>query len=243
MVAIKPNIPLEDFFVCDLDSNIWTKIEAPNGPAARYYHSGVVCNNKLYIFGGAKTNKIYYNDLHTFDFETNTWSLIELEAESVPSPRAGQVIFILNNKLFLYGGFGEDGGYLYFTDMFSLNLENPVKWDLVEKQEGSTLPCTGRPLSGVVMDNKFYIFGGYDGKVPQGKLICFNPQYNLWSPIALAFAIAENTLSSVPMASSQWFDPTPRYGHACVINKKLITIFGGSGSLFLGDVFQIDTEV
>jgi len=240
MVAIKPNIPLEDFFVCDLDSKIWTKIEAPNSPSARYYHSGVVYNNKLYIFGGAKTNKIYNNDLHTFDFETKTWSLIELE--SLPSSRAGQIIFILNNKLFLYGGFGEDGGYVYCTDMFSLNLENPVKWELVQVQEGSTLPCTGRPLSGVTLEDKLYIFGGYDGKVPQGKLIRFYPQSNLWSPITLSFGIAENTVSSVPMASSQWFEPTPRYGHACVVHKKIITIFGGSGSLFLGDVIQIDTE-
>jgi hypothetical protein len=37
--------------------------------------------------------------------------------------------------------------------------------------------------------------------------------------------------------------PVPRYGHIMVINDVgLITIFGGSGSMYLNDVFQIDTQ-
>jgi hypothetical protein len=36
--------------------------------------------------------------------------------------------------------------------------------------------------------------------------------------------------------------PTPRYGHAMVMNEGVITIFGGSGSMYLNDVLQIDTE-
>jgi len=158
-----------------------------------------------------------------------------------PQTRAGHAIFITSNKLYLYGGFGGEGGYTNRTDMFYLDLENPTKWHLVDVQEGSTLPGTGRPLSGVVMDDKFYIFGGYDGKKPQGKLICFHHSFNIWHPVDIAFSMADE-VEKVPMSSYQWYDPTPRYGHSTVVDKKIITICAGSGSLFLDDVFQIDVE-
>lgn len=40
---------------------------------------------------------------------------------------------------------------------------------------------------------------------------------------------------------SKGMTPTPRYGHTIVIDENgVITIFGGSGSMYLDDVFQID---
>jgi len=230
---------LGDFFVFDLDSNIWSQLEIPNGPPPRYGHSGFVFNDKLFIFGGAKTNKIYYNDLWTYDFESKTWTLINLDPESLPLPRAGHASFVINKQFFIYGGYGEDGGYTHWQDMFSISLDNPVRWHLHELSPSSTLPCTGRQLSAVVMDSKAYIFGGYDGKLPQGSLYCFNPNYHLWSVVPLSFVISEET-TNIQFASSKWHEPIPRYGHSSIVHDRIITIFGGSGSLFLSEVMQID---
>jgi len=37
-------------------------------------------------------------------------------------------------------------------------------------------------------------------------------------------------------------NPIPRYGHSMVLDSDgILTIFAGSGSMYLNDVFQIDT--
>jgi len=233
---------LGDFYSYDFSSGQWFKIDLPNSPTPRFAHSSAVHGNKLYIFGGSKTNKIYFNDLHVFDLDTRTWSLIDI-VEPLPKPRAGQIVFVISNKLYLYGGYGDDGGYTYLEDMYYLELENPQKkWIPLLLQEGSENPKTGRQLSCILVDEKCFVFGGYNGKVPQGTLHCFEPNVNMWSVIKLALSFPDD-IKTVPLESSKWCDPIPRYGHSTIVDdKKNIIIFGGTGSLFLNDVFIIDAE-
>jgi len=238
--------PLEDFHYYDFETNRWHKLETNGGPSARYFHSSAIHNGKLYIFGGQSNKKVFYNDFYVYDLERNVWQKIELtpsEQHPLPLPRAGHITFVIQNRLYLFGGFGDDGGFSYRDDMFYLDLDKLDHWVTVELHEGSNTPKSGRCLSCVILGDKCYAFGGYDGKVPQRTFHCFEPELNLWSVIKLALGVPDD-VTSLPMGSSQWYDPTPRYGHSTVLDdKKNIIIYAGSGSMFLGDIMLIDTDV
>jgi len=236
--------PIGDFFCYDLDKKHWIKLESTGGPSARYYHSSSIHNGKLYIFGGCENKKVFHNDLYCFDLESNHWKKIDLSPDHpLPLPRGGHITFVIKNRLYLFGGFGEDGGYSYRDDMFYLDLEKMDHWVPVKLHEGSTTPKSARCLSCVTLNDKCYVFGGYDGKVPQRTFHCFEPELDLWSVVKLALVVPDD-IKSLPMSSSQWYDPTPRYGHSTIIDdKKNIVIYAGSGSMFLGDIMMIDTEV
>jgi len=236
--------PICDFFCYDFDKKHWEKLEVSGGPSARYYHSSDIHNGKLYLFGGCENKRVFHNDLYCYDLESNHWKKIDLSPDHpLPLPRAGHIIFVIKNRLYLFGGFGDAGGYTYRDDMFYLDLEKMDHWVPVELHEGSTTPKSGRCLSGVTLNDKHYVFGGYDGKVPQRTLHCFEPELNLWSVITLALSVPDD-MKTLPMSSSQWYDPTPRYGHSTIIDdKKNMVIYSGSGSMFLGDIMMIDTDV
>ena len=51
------------------------------------------------------------NDLHSFDFNTSTWRL--MENRDAPSPRDRHVAVVCNNELYIFGGFGKFQFKLY----------------------------------------------------------------------------------------------------------------------------------
>lgn len=49
--------------------------------------------------------------------------------------------------------------------------------------------------------------------------------------------------SQIIASGSQGTNPVPRYGNTIVLDRNgILTIFGGSGSMYLNDVVQIDTQ-
>lgn len=75
----------------------WTRIStehilrgSPPPPARRYGHSMVAFDRHLYVFGGAADSTLS-NDLHCFDLDSETWSVIHPVADSfVPSGEYSQ---------------------------------------------------------------------------------------------------------------------------------------------------------
>jgi len=235
--------PLGDFYSYDIDTKTWQKLDSTGGPSPRYYHSSALYKGRLYVFGGCSNKKVFHNDLYCYDIEASTWRKIELDEKSLPLPRGGHITFVVENKLYMFGGFGDDGGYTYREDMFYLDLEKEDKWVPLELHEGSNVPKSARCLSCVLLGDKCYVYGGYDGKVPQRSLYCFEHHLNLWTVIRLSLAVPED--DQIPIGkSSMWYEPTPRYGHSTVFDdKNNIIIYAGSGSMFLGDIMLIDTEI
>jgi len=61
--------------------------------------------------------------------------------------------------------------------------------------------------------------------------------------IKLALGVSDDVTMLGSMASSQWYDPIPRYGHSTIVDAfKNILIYAGSGSMFLADIMLIDPE-
>lgn len=73
-------------------------------------HTACEKDLNLYIFGGV--GDMYYSDLWKFDTITELWSLILSSNSSQPDPRSGHSACILQNKLFIFGGFSKLAGGL-----------------------------------------------------------------------------------------------------------------------------------
>jgi len=233
----------DDLYCFDFKSNAWEAVTAPNGPSARYHHSAAICGEHMYIFGGCKSNKDYFNDLYSFNFATRSWKEMKVSAPLSMVPRAGQAMFCLQNKLYVFGGYGGDGGYDVYTGLYTLDLANPNDgWKQIElKVEPSDLPATGRPICCSTTQKYAYIFGGSDGKKPTAAMFRFDPKEAKFLRVPLWLQFDINQIAST-VTGSKGLEPVPRYGHCSVIDEGCFTVFGGSGSMYLSDTVQIGLQ-
>lgn len=89
----------------------WTRIStehilrgAPPPPARRYGHSMVAFDRHLYVFGGAADSTLS-NDLHCFDLDSQTWTVVLPDPESfVPSGRLFHAAAVVGDAMFIFGG-------------------------------------------------------------------------------------------------------------------------------------------
>ena len=94
-----------------MQDKTWTRIstdhilrDTPIAPNRRYGHSMVAFNRQLYVFGGAADN-ILSNDLHAFDLDSQTWSLVRHDPESqVPAGRLFHAAAVVGDAMFIFGG-------------------------------------------------------------------------------------------------------------------------------------------
>ncbi|CAG2176715.1 unnamed protein product, partial [Oppiella nova] len=84
-----------DLFQFHFKTKCWTRIAttehilrgAPPPPTRRYGHTMVAFDRHLYVFGGAADSTLP-SDLHCFDLDTNTWSVVQPSIDSeIPSGR------------------------------------------------------------------------------------------------------------------------------------------------------------
>ncbi|XP_017775634.1 PREDICTED: leucine-zipper-like transcriptional regulator 1 [Nicrophorus vespilloides] len=98
-------------FQFNFRNKTWTRIStehilrgAPPPPARRYGHTMVAFDRHLYVFGGAADNTLS-NDLHCFDLDSQTWSVVLPAAESiVPSGRLFHAAAVVGDAMFIFGG-------------------------------------------------------------------------------------------------------------------------------------------
>jgi len=166
---------------------------------------------------------------------------------TLPDAKAGHISFEHNQKLYIYGGFSGDGGFDNHMELHCHDIATN-KWE--ECDVSGTFPRVARALSCVVYkflyssggtDCFVYIFGGSDGKNPLGLLLCLSLTELKWKPVKMWLELTGNFSFSSTLSTTQNFLPIPRYGHSMVFNEQegIITVFGGSGSTFLDDMFQI----
>ncbi|XP_044740473.1 leucine-zipper-like transcriptional regulator 1 isoform X2 [Chrysoperla carnea] len=89
----------------------WTRIStehilrgAPPPPARRYGHTMVAFDRHLYVFGGAADSTLP-NDLHCYDLDTQTWSVIMPAIEShIPTGRLFHAAAVIGDAMYIFGG-------------------------------------------------------------------------------------------------------------------------------------------
>ncbi|KAK2169086.1 hypothetical protein LSH36_12g10021 [Paralvinella palmiformis] len=135
-----------DLFQFDFESKQWTRIStehilrgAPPPPEKRYGHTMVAYDRHLYVYGGA-TGQTLPNDLHCFDLDSQTWSVITPSEESkIPSGRLFHAAAVVKDAMFIFGG----------------TVDNNIRSGEIYRFQFSSYPeCTLHNDFGRLLDNR-----------------------------------------------------------------------------------------
>ncbi|XP_053487587.1 kelch domain-containing protein 4 isoform X1 [Ictalurus furcatus] len=164
----------KDLWVLHLNTNTWEQIKAPGAPSGRSGHRMVLCKKQLLVFGGfheSARDYIYYNDVHSFNLDTFTWSRLA-PSGSAPSPRSACQMTATpdGTGVIIYGGYSKsrakkdvDKGTIH-SDMFLLKKEGKDEqekwsWSRVSPSGVKPPPRSGFSLA-VGPAGRAILFGG-----------------------------------------------------------------------------------
>ena len=110
---------MNDFWEFNLETYVWSPVPCTGGspPSPRYFHASVVFGDCLYAFCGYDGHT-RLNDMHCFDFNTHSWSLVECCGD-VPSGRSSLVAQVYQNALFIFGGYN---GQIVLNDFYEFRF-------------------------------------------------------------------------------------------------------------------------
>jgi hypothetical protein len=97
-----------NLYTFNISSKSFKKFESKDnslGPLPRVGHAAVIFNNNLYIYGGEGPDGVYYNDMWTYNLQTNQWSEVKYSATDIPTARSGHsLISCKDNYFYIFGG-------------------------------------------------------------------------------------------------------------------------------------------
>ncbi|CAE6362746.1 unnamed protein product [Rhizoctonia solani] len=201
-------------YFLNLTTRHWTKLDIQPAPGARLAHATCVYGNRFIVFGGSGTendsgprNDLWSLDIDLLTRETPRWERIEVATESeVPSERMGHTMLAYENKLYIFGGRHCPNHMWKDTWYFDMDIR---VWNRVACT-GNCPPARGN-FSATLVQDKMYIFGGYDDQKQLGDTWCFN--------------ISEQQWYNFP---SMDYEPSPRSGHTLATIGKRVLAIGGS---------------
>jgi len=198
-----------DLFVLDVDKLEWKKLSTTGTiPIPRWGSSMTSFGKFLILFGGETINGLQ-SELYVLDTGTMTWS-IPNQSGAGPSPRKNHTSTLYGKNLFIYGGEGIK------TENHALLILNLEKWEWsYPSQGGEGAPEPRKGHSAAIFKNRLLIFGGWGTRA-------FEYFDDMWI---------------LDLDSLQWFKakkkgpvPAPRAGHASVVFKDKLFVWGGWGS-------------
>lgn len=156
------NTTLEVF---DIEAQAWSIAEVqddglswtPLGktPSARFGHASAAVEGKIFIFGGIDYESgNALNDLWYYSVSGEEW--VELSVAFTPSPRAGAAVFPVLNGFAIFGGFDTHVTPRYLNTLWQFNADTN-QWTHLTPEDS---PSPRAFASGIVVDGKFYLFGG-----------------------------------------------------------------------------------
>ncbi|XP_063770698.1 uncharacterized protein LOC134905261 isoform X2 [Pseudophryne corroboree] len=192
-------------------------------------HALTVAGNIAFIFGGCTISSIldekpvYFNDFYMLTVAPTdlTWELIP-QTGHIPTPREGHDIFVVNRKIYLFGGRSDKGTGECLQGMYSFDL-GTLTWEKL-KMNGAA-PQTLSHSIATVGENVF-VFGGICHGTVVDDLHMFNTVSETWVPV--------KTSGSLPDA---------RLGHAFATVGQQIYMFGGCSAdgVYYRDMYMLDT--
>ena len=172
---------LNDVWVFDTKNESWIEIEfcsheSSSVPEPRGAHSASLVGQSIYIFGGyggANYSRRDFNDLYTLDISKWKWN--KVKTTGAPSPRSGHQCAVVNDKLFVMGGWCASQ---QFHDIYCLD-PNSLLWEKIESASGDLWGPRRWNFTAVtvraVPTSKIFIFGGNCGDLsaecPRAELL------------------------------------------------------------------------
>lgn len=91
---------------------VWVRIRtehllrgSPSPPQRRYGHTMVAYRRCLYVYGGGAADGILDNDVHCFDVDSRSWSVMApADSSEVPCRRVFHSAAVWNNGMYVFGG-------------------------------------------------------------------------------------------------------------------------------------------
>jgi len=220
--------------------------------------SSVVYRGEIYIMGGSFNDdpaviggpptRVYYNDVWK---SRNGRDWIQMTDNAPWSPRAGSIVVVKNDYMYLLGG--EDGFTClpdttrcppYFNDVW--RSSDGANWELVT-ESAEWAPRPGHQV--VVMKNHFVLFGGFGlSNIPEDPFKASNPM-DVW--------ISRDGAKWKQVSDSPWNAVTPeeiKYDFDALVVKKgrgrhrpSIYTFGGDRETFdfndINNYLNVDNDV
>ena len=186
-------------FLYDFKTNVWT--ETLIKPKPRAYHKAINYNNKVYILGGKRITRTKMKEMLMPDIEVLNLKNDSIKVDEM-NPHQGvnfeSVVF--EDKLLVIGGSLKlkDNGFKKYSDKIHFYDFKTGFWYLL------TTMSKGKETSGIIVDKKMYLFGGYRNRKLK-EVESFNLNTGKWE--------AEGTLF------------TPMEKPAIAKNKKTIYLF------------------
>ena len=164
---------------------------------------------------------------------------IDLNPSNPPPIRYSHTAQAINDKLYVFGGYGGKSGNDFLNDLWVYDPENNTWTELEPNQNNKNnnknknkIPQKRYSHSAQTINNKMYVFGGYNDTNLLNDLWVYDPTNNSWEEKIKNDEYGEG-LSRKP----QMTKPTKRDGQSLTkINDKLYLI-GGSG--FFENLFDI----
>jgi len=150
----------------NLSSGEWEQL--PALPTPRFALTAVVIDNKIVTMGGVAFTPEGFNNFdhtETYDPANNSWSAGEI---TLPWTSAGQSSLIVDDQLFIFGGYSGDG----IADHAACYDTKKKEWNILPP-----MPNTLAAMGVCAIDNSIYLLGGWadDKRAPQDVL--FRYQY------------------------------------------------------------------
>ncbi len=192
-----------DVWVLNLETRNWSSQPVgADGPSGRHFHSCVLHDRTLWVFGGS-SNGIYH-DLYRLNIDTGRWSGALAALGAVPSPRYGHTAVIYGDSMFVYGGYDQMG--FACNDLYELSLAT-LTWH--KPTTSGAVPKEAYHHTAVVFQGSMYTFGGY------------RKTYNEIQEYRFA-------TKSWSFVHTTGHAPIPRWGHTAVVAcDQYMIVFGG----------------
>lgn len=172
----------------------------------------------------------------------------------VPPPRSGAASVVVQDKLYVFGGYG--GGTGRLDDFFAFDF-NTSSWEAVPVLSDEKPGC--RENNGVVISEtsqSIILFGGYNGRSWLNDLWRFDVVSQRWtcleetSPDILRVAADDETTAGIGMphgglgissADTRRKRPSCRFGYVSVVHDNKLVLWGGfDGQRWLNDMYVFD---
>ena len=198
-----------------------------------------------------------------------TWSRISPSSTSgnVPHPRSGAASVIVQNKLYIFGGYGGGTGRLDDFHSFDFDTNSWEEVPVLSSQRPERRENNGVVIGG---GTRLYLFGGYNGSDWLNDLWMFDIVTQCWECIQESNDInpasrnggidqhaidiaAGNTLNNERQGDSSSLSvngvesehlkirPSRRFGYVSVVHEEKFILWGGfDGSEWLNDMYEFN---
>lgn len=207
-----------DFFIFDGASSTWsTGVSLPIGQE-RQYATACSWENKGFVFGGAKCDGTFLNDLWSFDPITSIWA----EITALPGTgRGGSVHFIIEDTLYIVGGRNNTGilSEVWGYDFTTGNWDQKTNYPNAGIWRGAAFSWQNTGYAGM-------------GKNDLNGQSEFNTSIYSFDPLVQNWTLVPD------------FGLTPRFYIGSTQKDNLVFFFGGvdPGDLYLNSLERLDVS-